>query len=165
MNMSAFRTNLSLAIVSLLGFATLALADGPAALSRVEGVIVHNSSSVSSLNFVEGERSNCELTSNGLSVTRCNLAGSSARLVSANNAEATISFNRLSYFATNSGNKVLHQYFYVGVWSTTLNGKSYSAPATITFLQYSDMDPSELRGYLTIEDFDISEQLKGTIKP
>lgn len=137
--------------------------NGPSPLRQAEGFLIHSSTSVSNLTFTEGSYRDCVLSPGGLDVTRCKLEGAQATLTGNTGTVLQIPLTDLTYYESTIGDVLYKTYNYKGVWKMTQNGKTIESNATLRFNQVGDRDPSDLTGYLSIGDLDISEQIKATM--
>ena len=153
------------AFIAAVCFTQNALADNsPSPLGQAEGFLIHSSTSVSNLEFTEGRYSNCIVSTGALEVTRCKLDGAKVTLKSSTGAELDMTFSDLTYYETSFENVLYRTYNYKGIWKMTQNGKTLETSAVVRFNQASDRDPSNLSGYLKIDDLDVTEQIKATLK-
>lgn len=134
-------------------------------LKRVEGFVVHSSVSVSNLTINEGQYAECSVTVSGLPVTRCRLEQASMTLEKGTGDTMTVPLSQLSYYKSSNGDQIYQHYIYKGIWSVTQNGKTLESDIVINIIQTGAGTPDVVRGYLTMNDLDVSEQIKAQAFP
>lgn len=137
--------------------------ESPRQLTKVEGFVVHNAATVSNFSLIEGTRSDCVFDQSGLSVTWCQLTGGSLTFTTAAGDTILMPVTQFSHFQTSSSNILYNHHMFRGIWSITQNGAKVSAPAVLTVIIKGVGSPSMVTGYLSVLDFNLSEQISGQI--
>jgi hypothetical protein len=134
-------------------------------LRRIDGFVVHSSTSVSNFTLNEGRYSSCEISAGGLSVTKCQLEGASLSMTGRDGVNLTLPLSRLAYFESSTSGQVYHHYIYKGIWSITQNGRTLESDFALDVIYTGDGSPDKVRGYLSMDDLNVSEQIRGQAYP
>lgn len=134
-------------------------------LKKVEGLLIHSSTSVSSFSIDEGRYVDCQQTNPSLSGVRCGLEGSQITLAPDNGEQLTIPLTSMSYFKTTYAGDTYNHYIYRGMWKLERDGHTIESEMSVDVIYIGTGTPNQVQGYLSISDLNVSEQLRGNAQP
>lgn len=160
--MKVFASILS-SVVGLFICGNLAFADYTP-LRKVEGLVIHSSTSVSKFSLDEG-RTTCEPMDSSLGGLKCDLDQAQVTLTREDGSVLTVPLTTMTYFQNDLSGEVYNHYIFKGIWKVVKDGLTLESDFRINVIHMGTGAPDAIRGYIAMDDLNISEQIKGTVHP